>query len=101
MLSHEAAGLAAIRALYAEPIVYTGAGLAGAAISAIPSNTAAGPFQGPADTIHEQTFEIARSLLPQRPAKTDTLVHGGVTWKVINVDERLDVDAWVLAVELP
>jgi hypothetical protein len=98
MLAHEAAALVAIRGTYEEPVVYTGAGLVGATINAIPSNVGGEPFQGAGETVREQSFEIAKALLPQEPATEETIQHGGKTWEVVNVTERDDVDAWVLIV---
>lgn len=99
MRPHEAAALGPIRAVYEEPVTYTGAGLVGAPVMATPSDTAAGPFQGAGSSAREVSFEIAQAALPSEPHKGDLLVHGTNRWNVIDRTRRDDVAAWVLIVE--
>ncbi len=100
MLGHEAAALAAIRAVYARPVHYTGAGVVDQEMMAIKSDTAASPFQGLEGRSREVNFEIARLALPGEPDKQNLIVDGdGRRWSVIDIDERLDIAAWVMFVE--
>lgn len=99
MRPHEEAALAAIRGAYEEPIIYTGAGLTAAPIKAIPSDSAALPFQGPGATVREVSFEIAQAALPADPDKGNTIVHGANTWRVNDITRRDDAASWVLVVE--
>jgi hypothetical protein len=91
--------IAAIHAAFGEAVVYTGAGLVGATIAAIKSDVPGEPFQGAGATVRHISFEVLQAALPQRPAKGNTLVHGGTTWRVIDIVPRDDVAAWVLSVE--
>lgn len=101
MRAEEALALAAIRALYEEPVTYTGAGLDGETIMAIPSDFAAPAFQGAGSTLRSLTFEIAKSALPERPRKKDEIGgYRGKSWVVDDIAEHDDVDAWVLGVQL-
>ncbi len=100
MLPHEAAALAAIEAVYRAPVAYTGAGLDGDAIDAIRTDWRAASFQGFEGKSSSLSFEIRKALLPERPDKTDVVVEAsGARWSPIDIDERDDVDAWVLFVE--
>lgn len=99
MRAEEAVAQAAIRALYEEPVEYTGATLIGALIGAIPSEDEAPSFQGAGSTLRSRTFEIAYSTLPGRPRKGDELVWCGKTYSVDDITERDDIDAWVLGVQ--
>ncbi|HEV7658829.1 MAG TPA: hypothetical protein VGO55_03185 [Allosphingosinicella sp.] len=99
MRDHEAAALADIRAAYEEPVIYTGAGLDGETIMAIPSDSAALPFQGPGSTAREVSFEIAQALLSEEPRNGNLLQHGANHWSVIDITQRDDVAAWLLVVE--
>jgi hypothetical protein len=99
MRDHEAAALADIRAAYEEPVIYTGAGLVGATIAAIPSDSAALPFQGPGSTAREVSFEIGQASLPEEPRNGNLIQHGGKNWSVIDITQRDDIAAWVLVVE--
>lgn len=100
MTPYEAAALAAIRQHYAVSVTYTGAGLAGDTITAIPIDAGAPVFQGPGDTLQSLTFEIDKSLLPGTPRKGD-IIGGfrGRDWSVIERTERDDVEAWLVTVE--
>jgi hypothetical protein len=99
MLSHQTVALAAIHAAFAEPVVYSGAGLDEAAITAVPTEAAADAYQGPGATTRKQAFEVPFSFLPSDPSKTDTLVHDGLRWRVNDITRRDDVAAWLLVVE--
>jgi hypothetical protein len=81
-----------------EPLIYTGAGLAGAEISAIRSDVAAQDFDGPGKTLRRVTYEIGQADLPQRPDKTNSFIHRGRTWKVEDVTKRDDIGKWELVV---
>lgn len=95
MLAHEAQALAAIRAVYAEPIIYTGAGLDGATIAAIPTDI----DQRGANGGRRTTFCIAAELLPEEPDVDNQIVHSGTDWRAIDVDYAADVNEWQVAVE--
>lgn len=101
MRAEEAQALAHIRALYEQPVTYTGAGLDGATIGAIPSDTSAPPFQGAGSTLRSLTFEISYSALPERPRKGNVIGgYAGKDWTVDDITERDDLAAWVLGVQL-
>lgn len=93
--------LAAFSAEFGVEVTYTGAGLAGDTITAIPIDDAAPAFQGPGSTLRSLSFEIEKALLPEIPRKGD-IIGGfrGRDWKVIERTERDDVEAWILGVEL-
>lgn len=94
-----AAGLAAIDAVFAAPVVYTGAGLAGATIAAVRSEIPADEFAGFNGKKRRTSFEIAKTLLPALPSKADTIVDLGITWRVIDINDRSDIGRWQLWVE--
>ncbi len=101
MRAEEAQALAQIRALYEEIVTYTGAGLSGETVGAIPSDTSAPSFQGPGATLRSLTFEIAYSSLPERPRKGNVIGgYAGNDWTVDDITERDDLGAWVLGVQL-
>lgn len=91
--------LAAIHAEFADPILYTGAGLDAGELPAIFSDEPAAVFQGAGATARMCSFEIRWGDLPGTPAKGDTIVHDGVSWIVIDRTNRRDVRAWVLYAE--
>jgi hypothetical protein len=91
--------IAAIHAAFAEPVTYTGAGLAGATIAAIKSDEPGDPFQGPGSTVRKIGFEVRQAVLPAAPAKGNIIVHAGTSWRVIDITRRDDVAAWGLIVE--
>lgn len=99
MKPHETAALNVVRAAYEEPVTYTGAGLDEEVVMAIPSDSAAMPFQGAGATAREVSFEIAQAALPERPRKGNLIDHGANHWKVNDITQRDDVAAWVLVVE--
>lgn len=88
-----------VHGAFAEPIVYTGAGLSGAGITGIFADVPADSFTGPGQSARHCSFELRKIDLPQRPANGDTLVHDGLDWTVIDVIDRRDVAAWVVTVE--
>lgn len=92
-------GLGAIHRTLADPITYTGAGLAAAPITAIYSDVEAGPFPGPGSTARKTSFEVQRADLPGLPKKGDAIAHETGNWLVINIDRLRDIDAWLLTVE--
>lgn len=92
------AAAAAIHAAFGVAVLYTGAGLAGEQVSAVPATPRAGGQQF--STLHARTFEIQRAALPEEPAKEDVIEDAaGARWVVIEIDELEHVDAWLLAVE--
>ena len=92
--------LAAIHAEFAEDVTYTGAGLDGETIAAVPSNVAAEPFQHAGDGLRTRFFEVMKAVLPGRPEGGDVIVDAdGIQWRVIERQDRADVLAWVLIVE--
>lgn len=99
MRPEETAALAAMRDVLGEEVRYSGAGLSDDPVIAIRSDVPADEFQGPGATARRVSYEIARSALPQRPGKSDLIVDGDDQWRVNDVTERRDVDAWVLTVE--
>ncbi len=100
MLPHEIAAQASIKALYGAPISYFGAGLSGSAIVAIRSDTRAAIFQGFDGKSNGLSFEIDKGDLPGEPDKSDQILESdGARWAVIDINDRDDVNAWVLWVE--
>ena len=95
-----AAAAASIHAAFAEPILYSGAGLSDAEITAVPSDLAAPAFEGAGSTLRTLTFEIPKSLLPLRPRKGDQIRWNSDAYIVDDITERTDVFAWVLGVQL-
>ena len=92
--------LAEIHAEFAEDVTYTGAGLDGDTIGAVPFNIPADQFQHAGDDLRTRSFEIMKSALPDRPETGDVIVDGdGMKWRVIERQNRADVLAWVLIVE--
>lgn len=91
-----------IHAEFAGRVRYTGAGVADQAIGAVKANRAADPFQGAGSTTRQTSFEILYADLPQRPGKNDVIVENdgaGRRWRVFDVTDRDDVNAWVVLVE--
>lgn len=99
MRADELAALAAVRAAYEEPVLYTGLGLDSEPIEAIPSFEEAPAFEGAGSTLRTVTFEISYTYLPGKPRKKDLIVHGVNIWKVDDVTERDDIAAWVVVVQ--
>ena len=64
-----AATLMMAGAAYADPIIYTGAGLDGATITGTKYDVAADAFQGAGSTARRVWFEVQQGDLPQAPAK--------------------------------
>ncbi|MBP6031258.1 MAG: hypothetical protein KA533_07505 [Sphingobium sp.] len=93
------ADLAAIHAAFADPVVYTGAGLTAAPLTAICSDVPADAFLGAGATARHISFEFRASDLPSAPGKGDIIVHDGVNWSVIDIVRRRDIAAWSLSVE--
>lgn len=93
------ADLAAIHAAFADPVIYTGAGLSAAPITAIISDVSADAFLGAGASARHISFEVQESDLPSPPGKGDLIVHEGVSWSVIDIVRRRDVAAWSLSVE--
>lgn len=98
MRTWEADALDVMRAAYAELVIYSGAGGDGE-VFAIRSDMAADPYQGMAGKGRRVTFEIAYGALPVAPTKSDTIHADETTWRVIDIDPRDDVVAYVLTVE--
>lgn len=81
-------------------VTYAGGGLPDPTdVAVIWSDVAGDDFQGPGNTIRAVSFEIDRSLLSQRPAKSDRITRKGSVWAPIEVIDRDDVDAWTVHVE--
>ncbi len=100
MLPHEATANAAVRAVYGRPVTYTGAGLDGAEIVAIRSDTRGSAFQGLQGRAPGLSFEVLKSDIPHRPRNNNVIVEvSGERWSVIDVEDRDDVDSWGLTVE--
>lgn len=93
------ADLAAIHAAFADPVIYTGAGLSAAPITAVFSDVPADAFLGAGASARHISFELRASDLPSAPGKGDLIVHDGVTWSVIDIVRRRDIAAWSLSVE--
>ena len=91
--------LSAIHAGFADPITYTGAGLALDPITAVYSNEAAEPFAGKGKSARLVTFEVQYEDLPRRPAKADRIQHSTGLWRPIEIVDRDDVGAWEIVVE--
>lgn len=93
---------AAIHAAFAEPVRYTGAGVTDAPIAAVRSDDAAAAFQGPGMSARQKWFEIRYADLPNRPANGEQLVDAngaGASFRVIEVEDHDDIDAWWVFVE--
>ncbi|MDX3885989.1 MAG: hypothetical protein QHC65_16315 [Sphingomonas sp.] len=101
MTPEEQAAQDAIRRLYGVPILYTGAGLDSAPITAIPADAAGAAFTGPGATIRQMSFEIDQADLIDAPRKGDIIVdvRWDTPWRVIERTRRDDIGAWVLVVE--
>lgn len=98
----EAAALAANRAAFAEPVEYR-KDEASPAITELPviwSDSAGEAFQGPGNTTRTITAEIEQGTVPARPTKATRIKRSGRNWKVIEVNDRDDVGAWVVTLEL-
>ncbi|USI71619.1 head-tail joining protein [Sphingomonas morindae] len=95
------AGLAAIDAAFAEPVSYSGAGLAAGAppIAVIWSDVAGQPGDNGRSTTRVISCEIRKELLPARPGKSDRLTRAGVTWSPIEVVDRDDLGRWQITLE--
>ena len=89
---------AAIDKTFGVEIIYTGAGLTGAPITAIKQDSAASSFLGPGDTLRRITYEVDQADLPQAPTKKNTFVHGGIRWQVDDITKRDDIGKWELVV---
>ncbi len=93
--------LAAIRAAHGTPVDY----LPSASAALIPglnviwSDVAGEPFQGPGNTTRHISAEIYVGDVPGRPTAQTRLTRKGITWKVIQVGDRDDVEAWVVTLE--
>jgi hypothetical protein len=101
MRAHEAAALAAIDAAFAVDILYTGAALEAAPLSAIKSDVPASDFQGPGNTLREISFEINDVDLPERPRKGNVIVEveTSQSWKVNDITLLAEFGKWRLIVE--
>ncbi|WP_313737212.1 hypothetical protein [Sphingobium yanoikuyae] len=94
-----------LHSAFADPIIYTGAGLDGATITGTKYDVAAEAFQGAGSTARRVWFEIQQSDLPQAPAKRNGIRHTdpmtGITsdWSVIDIARRDDIGAFDLTVE--
>ncbi|HVJ02355.1 MAG TPA: hypothetical protein VM662_09245 [Sphingomonas sp.] len=100
MTPEEADALGAIRARYSAPVTYTGAGLNGASIPAIRSDSGAATAQGLEGRAARVSFEIETALLPQEPRIGNLIVEAdGGRWSVIDRAPLPDVAAWLLFVE--
>lgn len=93
-----------LHAAFADPILYTGAGLNGASITGTKYDVAGAAFQGDGETARHVWFEIQQHDLPQEPGR-DKIVHldpmtGQTTvWRVTDKKRRDDIGAWDLTVE--
>lgn len=100
MVDPFAAALPHFRRVLGETVAYDGGGLPEPTnLVVIWSDVAGNEFQGPGNTTRAVSFEIDRSLLTQRPAKSDRITRKGVKWAPIEVTDRDDVNAWVVYVE--
>ena len=100
MTPHEAAALGAIESEYQALVTYTGAGLESQDVLAIKSDTPSEPMQGLSGRGQKTSFEIRRHELPERPRNGNRILEADLTdWQVIDVNERDDIDAWVLFAE--
>ncbi len=104
-MSDWAKAAADIHAAFADPVIYTGAGLDGATIAAIKHDDAAAAFPGGGSTARHVWFEVRQAHLPDRPGKGNLIVHadpmtGETTrWSVIDRKRRDDIGGWDLTVE--
>lgn len=98
----EVAALDAIFAAFAEPVRYIHAdGAVPIDDFAVVWSDSPGPaFQGLGETTREVTAEIRRGSVPGKPGRDMRIERNGITWKLNQVDERDDVDAYVVTLEL-
>lgn len=92
---------AAIDSVFADPaaIIYTGAGLAAAPVSAIRSDQPAPDFAGPGQTARTIGYEVAITALPNKPSKSDYFTHRSRKWRVIDITTRDEIGKYVLIVQ--
>lgn len=88
-----------IHAALSTPAVYNGAGLTSGPVAVIKRDVPASEFLGEGRTLRQISFEVRQEALPQAPAKGNTIVHDGTTWRVNDITRREDVGAWQLVVE--
>lgn len=100
MRDYEAAALAAIDAAFAVDIVYDGAGLTDASLTAIKSDVDASEFPGPGNTLRQISFEVPLADLPALPRKGNTIVEvdTGATWEVDDITALSEIGKWRLIV---
>jgi len=91
--------IADIHAAFADPVTYTGAGLAAGAITAVYSEMQAPDFMGPGNTARRTWFEVRVVDLPEYPAKGDVIMHNAIEWRVIDIVRRDDLSLYELTVE--
>lgn len=90
--------LAAIHAAFSVSVDYTGTGLSEAGLAAVRTQGEAPVFAGDI-SVRERGYEIRRADLSRRPIDGDTVTDAGTDYRVIEVIDRDDVDAWVVMVE--
>ena len=93
--------LTSIRAAFGEPVDYLPSSSAALIpdLNVVWSDVAGEPFQGPGNTTRHVSAEIYVGDVPGRPTKETRLTRKGITWKVIQVVDRDDVEAWVVTLE--
>jgi len=94
MSPDDKAALVAIHDAFASEVLYGGVGKV---IAVETDDGMADGMGGPA--VRSRSFEILQDRLPREPAKNDRIDAGGATWRVIEVQRRDDLAAWVLFVE--
>jgi hypothetical protein len=99
MNAAEAAALAAIDAVYAEPVTYVADGFKAKPLMVVWSDVAGDPFQGAGNTVRIVSAEIYQSDLSGRPAKADRLIREGVHWQPIDVTKRDDLGKWIVVLD--
>jgi len=100
MRSHEAAALAALQEQFGSLVTYTGAGLNGSFVQTIKSDAPGLIAQGFDGRARQVSFEVPKSALPTKPANGDRILDADQqAWRVTDVTDRGDVEAWLLVVE--
>lgn len=91
---------AAIHSAFAVSVTYTGGGLSGETVDAVPIDIAAEPFLGGGSSARTRTFEIREASFSSDPANNDIVVDAEGSWRVIDVTRHRGIEAWHLSAEL-
>lgn len=90
---------AAIHAEFAVEVVYAAAALRPDGIVPAVRTQAGAPVFGDVQSVRQRAYELQMADLTRRPIDGDTVTDAGTDYRVIDVIDRDDVDAWVVMVE--